>query len=177
MKNDIKLVNWKDDIKEVEEGWNLIKETIHNAMKKHVPISIIDPTKRKRPLWMNPTCLGKVRKKHAAWKRYLETKSGADYLKYTRARNQSRKATRQAQKTYETKLAKDIKNNNKPFWKYVKSKTKVKSKISDINVPGTDRKATSDEEKAEVLNKYFKEVFTKMKTIFHMYNKKMLKMN
>ena len=104
---------------------------------------------------MNPTGLGKVRKKH------LETKSGADYLKYTRARNQSKKATRQAQKAYETKLAKDIKNNNKPFWKYVNSKSKVKSKIPDINVPGTDRKATSDEEKAEVLNKYFKEVFTK----------------
>ena len=160
MKNDIKNIKWKDCINEVEEGWKLIKDTIHQVMEKHVPKSIIIPNKRRRPLWMNKISLCKVRKKHAAWKRYLETKSGEDYLKYTRARNQSRRETRKAQRDYESKLAKDVKNNNKPFWKYVHSKTKVKSKIPDLNVPGTDRKTNSDEEKAEVLNDYFKEVFT-----------------
>ena len=160
MKSEIKNIKWKDNIKEVEEGWNLIKNTIHDAIKKHVPISVVDPNKRKRPLWMNPVSLAKIRKKHAAWKRFLETKSGEDYLKFTRARNQSRNETRKAQRDYESKLAKEVKKNNKPFWKYVHSKTKVKSKIPDINVPGTGRKTTSDEEKAEVFNNYFKEVFT-----------------
>ena len=160
MKSDILKVKWKDSIKEVEEGWQLIENTIHKAIEKHVPKSVINSDKRRKPLWMNPTCLGKVRKKHAAWKRYLETKSGEDYLKYTRARNQSRNATRKAQKDLETKLAKDVKRNPKSFWKHVHSKTKTKSTIPDINVPGTDRKTTSDEEKAEVFNKYFKEVFT-----------------
>ena len=160
MKNYINKVKWKDRINEVEEGWNLIKNTIQDAMEKHVPKTVINPNKRRRPLWMNTTSLVKVRRKHAAWKRYLETKSGEDYLKYTRARNQSRTETRKAQRDYESKLAKDIKKNNKPFWKYVHSQTKVKSKIPDLNVPGTDRKTNSDSEKAEVLNNYFKEVFT-----------------
>ena len=159
MKSDIKKVNWKDSIKEIEEGWKIIESTIHKAIEKHVPKSVINTNKR-RPLWMNPTCLSKVRKKHSAWKRYLETKSGEDYLKYTRARNQSRNATRKAQKEFESKLAKDVKRNPKSFWKHVHSKTKTKNTIPDIDMPGTDRKTTSDEEKAEVFNKYFKEVFT-----------------
>ena len=76
---------------------------------------------------MNPACLSKIRKKHAAWKRYLETKSGEDYLKYTRTRNQARKATRKAQRDEEAKLAREVKRNPKMFWKHVHSKTKVKT--------------------------------------------------
>ena len=40
------------------------------------------------------------------------------------------------------------------------SKTKTKSKIPDIKIPDTNDKTTNDQEKAEVFNKYFKEVFT-----------------
>ena len=98
MKSDIKNIKWKDNIKQVEEGWKLIKNTIHDAMKKHVPISVVNPNKRKRPLWMNFVSLAKIRKKHGAWKRYLETKLGEDYLKFTRARNQPRNETRKAQR-------------------------------------------------------------------------------
>ena len=109
---------------------------------------------------MNNTAISKVRRKHSAWKRYLETKSGEDYQKYARARNQARNATRRAQRQYETKIAKDTKTNPKAFWNYVSSKTKTKSKIPDIKIPDTNDKTTNDQEKAEVFNKYFKEVFT-----------------
>lgn len=161
MRKDIRNIRWEDQITTLEEGWKLIKQSINEAIDKHVPTQIIDPTKRRRPLWMSLNCLSKVRKKHAAWKRYLETKSGEDYLKYTRARNQSRTATRKAQRDHESSLAKEVKKNPKLFWKYVHSKTKVKNTIPDIKIPGTNMKTTSDEEKAEVFNKYFKEVFTK----------------
>ena len=160
MRKDLKNVKWGEQILNLEEGWKVIKQTIHEAIERHVPTKVIDPNRRRRPLWMNPSCLAKVRKKHAAWKRYLETKSGEDYLKYTRARNQSRTATRKAQREQESKLAKDVKKNPKSFWNHVHSKTKFKSTIPDIKVPGTDMKTSSDEEKAEVFNKYFKEVFT-----------------
>ena len=160
MKEDISKINWKDRINDVESSWLLIKNTIIAAMDKHIPKTILH-NKRKRPLWMNPASLVKIRKKHAAWKRYLETKCGEDYLKYTRARNQARRETRKAQKEYESKLAKEVKFNNKSFWKYVHSKTKLKSKIPDLCMPGRGRKTNCDEEKAEVLNDFFEEVFIK----------------
>ena len=161
MKEDLGKINWTKRINEdVENSWILLKATIHDVMEKYIPKATIYPNKRKRPLWMNQSSLSKVRKKHAAWKRYLETKSGEDYLKYTRARNQARRETRKAQKNFESKLAKEIKHNSKSFWKYVHSKTKLKSKIPDLYIPGSNKKTSSDKEKAEVLNNFFKEVFT-----------------
>ena len=132
MRKDIKNVNWTNEIQTVEGGWEAIKCTILDTINKHVPAVNISHNKRRSPLWMNKLALTKVRRKHAAWKRYLNTKSGEDYLKYTRARNQSRSATRKAQREFESKVAKNTKTNPKAFYKYVHSKTKTKSKIPDI---------------------------------------------
>ena len=164
MRLDIKNVNWKNEIQTVDGGWNFLKNTILDTINKHVPAINTSNNKRRSPFWMNKLALSKVRRKHGAWKRYLETKSGEDYLKYTRARNQARNATRKAQKEYESKIAKSTKTNPKAFYKYVHSKTKAKSKIPDIKVPNTGNTTTSDEEKSEVFNEYFKEVFTKEDT-------------
>ena len=160
MKKDIKRVIWKDEIKTVEEGWDMIKNTIHKAIHEHVPMIVVGSSKRRRPLWMNKNVLSKVKRKHAAWKRYLETKSGEDYLKYTRARNQARNVTRKAQRQFETGVAKATKENPKIFWNYINSKTKTNSKIPDIKIPGTSKKTSNDGEKVEVFNNYFKDVFT-----------------
>ena len=173
MKSDIKKVNWKDSIKEIEEGWKIIESTIHKAIEKHVPKSVINTNKRRRPLWMNPTCLSKVRKKHSAWKRYLETKSGEDYLKYTRARNQSRNATRKAQKEFESKLAKDVARNPKSFWKHVHSKTKTKNTIQTLICPEqTERPQVMKKKQKFSTNISKKYSLQKMKKISQAYPKK-----
>ena len=159
MKTELQHVNWKKILKNVEDGWKILRDSIHNVSRKYVPAVNIG-NKRKRPLWMNKNALSKVKMKHTSWKRYLKTKAGEDYLKYTRARNQARWATRKAQRAFESKLAEDVKKNPKVFWNYIRSKTKTKSKIPDLKT--TDGgKTTNSKEKAELLNTYFKEVFTK----------------
>ena len=42
------------------------------------------------------------------------------------------KDVKNAKREYEKKLAAEIKDNPKAFWKYVRSKTKVKSGIKDL---------------------------------------------
>ena len=163
IKSEINNLNWKTQLadKDVNESWNLLSDTLKASCKRHVPL-ITKKDGKKRPLWMNQTALAKVKKKHQAWKRYLETKSGELYLEYTRARNQAKWETRKAKIAFEKMLAKNVKKNPKQFWGYVNSKRKTKVNIPDLdlkNEKGSPR-TRNDMEKAELLNQYFKKVFT-----------------
>ena len=108
--------------------------------------------------------LKKRKQKQRLWNRYLTTKSPLDYLCYCRCRNQVRQLTRKGKKEHEKMVAKCIKSNSNLFWKYVNEQTKVrepvphlyKTKKQDVN-----HMTTCDSEKAQVLGKYFADVFVK----------------
>ena len=60
---------------------------------------------------------------------------------------------------FEYNIAQEVKNSPKTFWSYVKSKTKVRSKIPNISkADGTE--ATTALAKAGTLNKFFSSTFT-----------------
>ena len=92
----------------------------------------------------------------------MQSPNGEEYLEYTRARNQSKWHTRKAQKLFEQKIAKEAKKNPKKFWSYVNSKRKSKANIPDLDTSDDKGapKTRNDSEKAELLNRYFKTVFT-----------------
>ena len=164
MKTDVNQVDWRTELaeKNVNESWNFLSNALRSTTNKHVPMKTKKHWK-KRPLWMNQTALAKVKKKHDAWKRYLETNSGEHYLEYTRARNQAKWATKKAKREFEKTLARNVKKNPKKFWGYVNSKRKTKVNIPDLDKTDDKKspRTTNDHEKAEVLNQYFKKVFTK----------------
>ena len=57
-------------------------------------------------------------------------------------------------------MANNIKVNPKAFWKYVKSNLKTKLPVDTLRTRDA-RKATSNQEKVNTLNKYFTSVFTR----------------
>jgi hypothetical protein len=60
-------------------------------------------------------------------------------------------------------IAEMSKKNPKKFWKYVNKKTKTKSSIADlkwVDSDGQNKIATTDQEKADALEKFFSSVFT-----------------
>ena len=77
------------------------------------------------------------------------------------SRNQAKKATRQAVKTLEQSIAKDIKSNPKHFWSYARSKIKTRPRVADLQTEENAELTTTDKEKAEVLCKFFSDVFTR----------------
>ena len=99
-----------------------------------------------------------VRKKSEAYKRYLETREDQDYTTYCKARNQARRATRHALKTFDKEVARCAKTNPKTFYKYINSRTKIRVGISELCT--ADQRAISDEEMATALNDFFLSVFT-----------------
>ena len=86
-----------------------------------------------------------------------------DYEKCAKARNQARWECRKAKKIFERTLAKEAKRNPKAsIFRYVNSKLKTKTGITDLDI--ITGKATTDSEKAEALNEFFSDAFTEEDT-------------
>ena len=156
-------IDWKTELEDrsLQQSWDYLHKTILEIQDKYIPKRTIKGTgdKRRKPLWMNDRALTKVKKKQAAWKRYLETRDGKSYQEYCRSRNQARKATRIAVREFEKNITKEAKSNPKAFYKYVQSKTKSRTGIGDLVTE--DGTTTSDDlGKAEALNAFFASVFT-----------------
>ena len=65
----------------------------------------------------------------------------------------------ESQAQLELNLARDMKNNSKTFYRYIGQKRQAKASVPPlVNVKG--ELASTDEEKAEVLNEFFTSVFT-----------------
>jgi len=70
-----------------------------------------------------------------------------------------RDGVRKAKVWMELNLARDAKSNKKGFSRYVSQKRKVKESVTPM-MSKTGKLITTDEEKAEILNKIFASFFT-----------------
>ena len=91
---------------------------------------------------------------------YRHNGSEEDYAIYKEARNQATSEIRNSKRSYEQKIAFNIKHDSKSFYAYVRSKQKVQDKVgpledSDGNI------ITEGFLMAENLNEYFSSVFTR----------------
>ena len=70
----------------------------------------------------------KKQNKYRLWERYTETEDGKVFTEYRWCSNQLRWLTLKTVKLYESNISKQAKSNHKAFWRYVGSKTIMKSK-------------------------------------------------
>ena len=80
------------------------------------------------------------------WETYRHTGSEEDYSIYKEALNQATAEIRHSKRSYEQKIAFNIKHDSKSFYAYVRSKQKVQDKVGPLE---------------ENLNEYFSSVFTR----------------
>ena len=165
MANELNSINWEDELEnqpDANSAFEAFTGIMNSLVDKYIPVKLIDSSKKqKKPF--DKTVLRAVKKKHRAWQRYMETRSGEKYTEYVRRRNKVSKLTRQAQKDYEKIIAKEAKKNPKKFWNYVKSKTKSPSNIPDLLIDEEDPErgvASDDKDKADVLADFYSSVFT-----------------
>ena len=77
---------------------------------------------------------------------------------YARERNQAKWECQKARKACEKDIAKQSKQNPKTFWKYVNSKLKSRENVANLHT--NTGVASTDQDKANVLSEFFKQVFT-----------------
>jgi hypothetical protein len=109
---------------------------------------------------MTRAIMAAIRKKKKLWE---EAKAGGSMDAYKAEDKKVRKLIRNAKRNLEKKLADGTDGNNRPFFAYVKKRTKVKPTIGPLKKPGGEP-VTGYREMAELLNEYFSLVFTREDT-------------
>ena len=113
---------------------------------------------RKHNVYMNREAIKIRNMKQKLWRKYTATRSITDYCKYVKCKNHLRKLKRDLRNKLEKSLANNSKTSPKPFWSYVKSKLKTRTKIPTLKkADGT--KVRDAKDKAQALNVFFGSVY------------------
>ncbi len=157
-------VDWNNTLQDLDvcSAWSVLTDELDQAIDEHIPKKNFSniPTKHKSAPWMDTDTLKKIKDKQKLFRKWMETKNENDRLSYCKARNQIRKVTRNAIKSFEKGIASQAKSNSKHFWNYVRTKLKTKQGVAELKKNDGTR-TTNDTEKAEELSSFFQKVFTK----------------
>ena len=158
-------IDWETEFVDsnIEDMWNIFKCKYESSVEQFAPKKVIKAGKRKKPLWVNSETLHAVKTKHNSWEKYRISRQDNDYKLYCIARNKATKLIRNVKRMYEQAISSKVKDDAKHFWKYVKSKTSVKSTISQLKNEKGDL-VDDSKGKADILNDYFSSVFTREDT-------------
>ena len=152
-------VDWLDIMEpmDTQEAWEFFKTVFQDIIDKYVPITT--GVQKKRNIYMSPEAFSLKKKKRKLWKSYTLSRTDHDYKAFKEARNKLRCLTQNLRIHHEQDIISNIRRNPKSFWRYINSHMKTRSGIDSIQRPDGST-ATSDQEKAELLNSYFASVFT-----------------
>ena len=112
------------------ECWNILKYEIESIIDKFVPFQ--KQGKRCRKKHLSKEAIRKIMLKQTMWRVYRRTRKDEDYAKYKEALNAATTEIRQSKRSYEQKLACNIKNDSKSFYAYVRSKQNVQDKVGPL---------------------------------------------
>ena len=123
--------------------WNNTLENKTTTKKKH----------------LSKEAIRKIKYKQMMWNTYRHTGSEEDYSIYKEALNQATTEIRNSKRSYEQKIAFNIKHDSKNLYVYVRNKQKVQDNVGSRE--GSDENIiTEGFLMAENLNEYFSSVFT-----------------
>ena len=138
----------------MDVAWQLVKDEVDELTRKYVPLR--RRRNHNRPVWMNQEILRAIRKKKRLWK---QNKHKVDKSEYNEQEKKTRNLIRNAKRRFEKRLAAGDGGNNRPFFSYVKLKTKCRPSIGPLKQGGVS--VTGNKEMAELLNTCFGEAFTR----------------
>ena len=160
MREYLAKIDWNNTLKNktATECWNILKSEIVCVVDKFVPLK--QQGKRSKKKHLSKEAIRKIKYKQMMWKTYRHTGSEEDCSIYKEAPNRATAEIRNSKRSYEQKIAFNIKHDSKSFYAYVRSKQKVQDKVSPLE--GSDGNIiTEGFLMAENLNEYFSSVFTR----------------
>ena len=127
--------NWASLLSDlnIQEAYQLFLDKYRDAEKECVPTAEIKSDENfTKPMWMKYQTVAAIKRKHSAWSSYLTTKHPNQEQQYKSARNQVAHLTYRDRRDFERKLAAEVKENCKAFWKYAGSNRKLKRAIPKL---------------------------------------------
>ena len=160
-------LDWENEFNQcggdINQKWEKLKSKIKTSTNNHIPSyqTKEDDYLRKGKIPLSTEIRKEIRKKHRHWTRAYETKAKCKQVRWKKQRNKVSRLIKEAEIKFETDVANEAKTNPKKLWKYIKSKTKVKSGIAPLLNRKTKKLTVNDQEKAEVLAAQFASVMVK----------------
>ena len=152
MKQELADRSWSRRVmaSDTDTAWRMVEDLI----RRHVPVR--RRRYQNRPGWLSQDILRAIRKKKRVWKK---VKNKADKREFIEQEKITRNLIRNAKRRYEKKLADGNGGNKRPFFAYVKQKTRSRPSIGPLKHGGVT--VTDNKEMATLLNKCFGESFTR----------------
>ena len=124
MRKYLAKIDWNDTLenKTATECWNILTSEIDCIVEK-------EAVKKKH---LSKEAIRKIKYKQMIWKTYRHNGSEEDYAIYKDALNQATAEIRNTKRSYEQKLAFNIKHDSKSFYTYIRSKQKVQDKVGPL---------------------------------------------
>ena len=177
MRNDLVNSNWIHEYTDladqltVEDLWLSLKGKLIELRKKFVPKQVSS----NKPSWkmkgsypinkITQQALKDKKRAYRAWMRTTNTRVERESarLTYTKKSNKAKTMLRRAKKSHERNIAEQAKTNPKAFWSHARRKLKTKSGVAPLlsNPKDPNSLKFKDEEKANILQQQFSNVFTR----------------
>ncbi|MGK2860350.1 MAG: endonuclease/exonuclease/phosphatase family protein [Chitinophagaceae bacterium] len=151
--------NWESTLgnSNVDEIWQALKMDLVDIRNKLVPLS---KPRRSKCKWVTKTVTKLRKAKKNAWIKYVN--GGRNCKLYDAYKTKLRKSVREnknAQCNFKENLAKNVNNDSKSFYSYVRSKQRSKVRVGPLK-DNTGNVISDNKTTADVFNKYFSSVFT-----------------
>ena len=154
MRKYVAKLDWNNMLrnKTTIECWNILKYVIESIINQFIPLKKQGKQSRKKHFTGHY--------KQTMWRAYRRTRKDEDYTNYKEALNAGANEIRQSKRSYEQKLACNIKNDSKSFYAYIRSKQNVRNKVGTLE-DSAGNIISQGFLMAEDLNEYFSSVFTR----------------
>ena len=163
IREEVKSINWSviDDQDDMQDAWKKFTELLDKTVEKHVRVKERVRGKPPKPMWWNKKIYKLRRNRLKWWQKSKENE--AHKPKYEFYQKRVKEEVKAAKSKLEERLARNIKEDRKGFFKYAKSKMKAKEGVGPIE--DSDGNILRDEKKmAEAFSIFFKSIFTEEDT-------------
>ena len=115
MREYLAKIDWNKTLKNktATECWNILKSELDCVVDKFVPLK--KQRKRSKKKHLSKEAIRKIKSKQMMWKRYRHTGSEEDYSINKEALSQATAEIRNSKRSYEQKIAFNIKHDSKSF--------------------------------------------------------------
>ena len=146
------------DGQSVSDIWDKIESVIKEGIAKFVP-----HRRRQRnlkPVWADAYAMRALRLQRNSHRAYQRKRSVQSYDRYLMARDIACASIRKSKELFERRLAENIKQDKKSFWRYLNGRRVAKPSAGPVIDPTLGAPTTNDQQCAEVFNEYFASIFT-----------------